>query len=200
MTREAMEKSGVPYTVVNEGAAFYGPKMDFQIKSATGRMFTASTNQLDLYMPKKFELKYTDKDGTEKTPVVIHRAPLGTHERFIGFLIEQFSGAFPVWMSPTQVMVIPVSDKFEDYSQEVVKSLKQTGVRISIDNRNETLGARVRDAQNDKVPYMAIIGQKEVESGTVTLRKRNSKDLVAMSKAEFESLVLNNISQKSLDL
>jgi threonyl-tRNA synthetase len=200
MTKEAMEKSGVPYTVVNEGAAFYGPKMDFQIKSATGRMFTASTNQLDLYMPKKFELKYTDKDGSEKSPVVIHRAPLGTHERFIGFLIEQFAGAFPVWMSPTQVMVIPVSDKFEDYSQEVVKSLKQSGVRASIDDRSETLGARVRDSQNNKVPYMAIIGQKEVESGTVTLRKRNSKDLVAMSIAEFESLVLNKISDKSLEL
>ncbi len=200
MTKEAMEKSGVPYTVVNEGAAFYGPKMDFQIKSATGRMFTASTNQLDLYMPKKFELKYTDKDGSEKTPVVIHRAPLGTHERFIGFLIEQFAGAFPVWMSPTQVMVIPVSDKFEDYSSEVVKSLKMSGVRASIDNRNETLGARVRDAQNNKVPYMAIIGQKEVESGTITLRKRNSKDLVAMPKAEFEALVLNKIKDKSLEL
>ena len=200
MTKEAMEKSGVPYTVVNEGAAFYGPKMDFQIKSATGRMFTASTNQLDLYMPKKFELKYTDKDGSEKTPVVIHRAPLGTHERFIGFLIEQFAGAFPVWMSPTQVMVIPVSDKFEDYSSEVVKSLKMSGVRASIDNRNETLGARVRDAQNNKVPYMTIIGQKEVESGTITLRKRNSKDLVAMPKAEFEALVLNKIKDKSLEL
>ena len=200
MTKEAMEKSGVPYTVVNEGAAFYGPKMDFQIKSATGRMFTASTNQLDLYMPKKFELKYIDKDGSEKTPVVIHRAPLGTHERFIGFLIEQFAGAFPVWMSPTQVMVIPVSDKFEDYSSEVVKSLKMSGVRASIDNRNETLGARVRDAQNYKVPYMAIIGQKEVESGTITLRKRNSKELVAMPKAEFEALVLNKIKDKSLEL
>ena len=200
MTREAMEKSGVPYTVVNEGAAFYGPKMDFQIKSVTGRTFTASTNQLDLYAGKKFNLKYTDKDGSEKTPVVIHRAPLGTHERFIGFLIEQFAGAFPVWMSPTQVMVIPVSDKFEAYSNEVVKSLKMSGVRASIDNRNETLGARVRDAQNDKVPYMAIIGQKEVESGTITLRKRNSKDLVAMPKAEFEALVLNKIKDKSLEL
>ena len=200
MTREAMEKSGVPYTVVNEGAAFYGPKMDFQIKSVTGRTFTASTNQLDLYAGKKFNLKYTDKDGSEKTPVVIHRAPLGTHERFIGFLIEQFAGAFPVWMSPTQVMVIPVSDKFEDYSNEVVKSLKMSGVRASIDNRNETLGARVRDAQNDKVPYMAIIGQKEVDSGTITLRKRNSKDLVAMPKAEFEALVLNKIKDKSLEL
>ena len=200
MTREAMEKSGVPYTVVNEGAAFYGPKMDFQIKSVTGRTFTASTNQLDLYAGKKFNLKYTDKDGSEKTPVVIHRAPLGTHERFIGFLIEQFAGAFPVWMSPTQVMVIPVSDKFEAYSNEVVKSLKMSGVRASIDNRNETLGARVRDAQNDKVPYMAIIGQKEVESGTITLRKRNSKDLVAMPKAEFEAIVLNKIKDKSLEL
>ena len=200
MTREAMEKSGVPYTVVNEGAAFYGPKMDFQIKSATGRMFTASTNQLDLYMPKKFELKYTDKDGSEKTPVVIHRAPLGTHERFIGFLIEQFAGAFPVWMSPTQVMVIPVSDKFEEYSNEVVKSLKMLGVRASLDDRSETLGARVRDAQNEKVPYMAIIGQKEVESATITLRKRNSKDLVLMTKADFEALVLNKIKDKSIEL
>lgn len=200
MTREAMELSGVPYTVVNEGAAFYGPKMDFQIKSVTGRTFTASTNQLDLYAGKKFNLKYTDKDGSEKTPVVIHRAPLGTHERFIGFLIEQFAGAFPVWMSPTQVMVIPVSEKFEEYSQEFLNKLKESGVRSTLDLRNESLGARVRDAQNDKVPYMVIIGQKEVENGTVTLRKRNSKDLLTMSKIEFLEFIKDNINTKSLDL
>ena len=200
MTKEAMELSGVPYTVVNEGAAFYGPKMDFQIKSVTGRTFTASTNQLDLYAGKKFKLKFTDKDGSEKTPVVIHRAPLGTHERFIGFLIEQFAGAFPVWMSPTQVMIIPISEKFEDYSNEIYNMLKNSDIRVSIDKRNESLGARVRDAQNEKTPYMAIIGQKEAESDTVTIRKRNSKELITISKDEFLKLILSKIESKSLDL
>lgn len=200
MTKEAMELSGVPYTVVNEGAAFYGPKMDFQIKSVTGRTFTASTNQLDLYAGKKFNLKFTDKDGSEKTPVVIHRAPLGTHERFIGFLIEQFAGAFPVWMSPTQVMIIPISEKFEDYSNEIYNMLKNSDIRVSIDKRNESLGARVRDAQNEKTPYMAIIGQKEAESDTVTIRKRNSKELITISKDEFLKLILSKIESKSLDL
>ena len=200
MTKEAMELSGVPYTVVNEGAAFYGPKMDFQIKSVTGRTFTASTNQLDLYAGKKFKLKFTDKDGSEKTPVVIHRAPLENHERFIGFLIEQFAGAFPVWMSPTQVMIIPISEKFEDYSNEIYNMLKNSDIRVSIDKRNESLGARVRDAQNEKTPYMAIIGQKEAESDTVTIRKRNSKELITISKDEFLKLILSKIESKSLDL
>lgn len=200
LTKEAMEKSGVPFKVVNDGAAFYGPKMDFQIKSSTGRMFTASTNQLDLYTSKKFNLKYRDKDGLEKTPVVIHRAPLGTHERFIGFLIEHFAGNFPVWLSPTQVKIIPVSEKFEDYALSLEKSLKDLDVRVSIDNRNESLGSKVRDAQNEKTPYMLIVGEKEVSSNTVTLRKRDSKDLSNHSIQDFMNLITQKIQDKSLEL
>jgi threonyl-tRNA synthetase len=200
LTKEAMEKSGVPFKVVNDGAAFYGPKMDFQIKSSTGRMFTASTNQLDLYTAKKFNLKYRDKDGLEKTPVVIHRAPLGTHERFIGFLIEHFAGNFPVWMSPTQVQIVPVSEKFEDYAVELEKELKELNIRVSIDNRNESLGARVRDAQNQKIPYMIIVGEKEASSNTVTLRKRDSKDLISQPIEEFISYLNKKIQNKSLEL
>lgn len=200
MTKKAMEISGVPYVIVNEGAAFYGPKMDFQIKSSTGRMFTASTSQLDLYAPKKFDLKYMDKDGTEKIPAVIHRAPLGTHERFIGFLIEHFAGNFPLWLSPTQVKIIPVSEKFEEYAREIYQNFKVNNLRVEIDLRNETLGARIRDAQNEKIPYMIIIGQKEVDSKNITLRKRNSKEMTELSVSEFSTQTLEKIKNKDLEI
>src|SRR5690606_39964741 len=125
-------KSGVPYKIVHEGTAFYGPKMDFQIYCSIGRSFTASTNQLDLYMGKKFGLTYVDKDGQKKTPAIIHRAPLGTHERFIGFLIEHFGGNFPLWLSPEQIRVIPVSDAHGDYAQHVYDMLKAIGIRVTL--------------------------------------------------------------------
>lgn len=200
MTRKAMELSGVPYVVVNEGAAFYGPKMDFQIKSSTGRMFTASTSQLDLYAAKRFELKYMDKDGLEKNPVVIHRAPLGTHERFVGFLIEHFAGNFPLWLCPVQVKIIPVSEKYEEYASNLNTKLKSLDIRAEIDLRNETLGARVRDAQNEKIPYMIIVGQKEVETNTVSIRRRSSKDLEVLTVDDFVSRVQNKILKKELEI
>ena len=153
MTIEAMEKSGVPYKVVNEGAAFYGPKMDFQVYSSIGRAFTASTNQLDLFMGQRFELEYVDKDGERKVPAIIHRAPLGTHERFIGFLIEHFAGAFPLWLSPVQVRVLPVSDKHHEYARKVADMLKGGGVRAELDDASESLGKKIRAAKTEKLPY-----------------------------------------------
>ena len=181
MTIEAMKQSGVPFTVVNEGAAFYGPKMDFQIESSIGRKFTASTNQLDLYMGKKFELEYIDKDGTKKTPAIIHRAPLGTHERFIGFLIEHFGGNFPLWLSPEQVRVVPVSGEQLDYANKVYSELKSIGLRVTIDESNDSLGKKIRNAKTSRLPYFVVIGNKEIESHTITLESRNgtSKEMTA---------------------
>lgn len=196
MTIEAMEKSGVPYKVVHEGAAFYGPKMDFQVFSSTGRMFTASTNQLDLYMSKQFKLEYADKDGTLKTPVIIHRAPLGTHERFIGFLIEHFGGAFPLWLSPVQVRILPVSEGQAEYAQSVFNTLKASNIRVELDDSNESLGKKIRSAKMEKIPYFLVIGDKEVAASTATLESRDKGQLGAKPVSEILSLLAEEIKNK----
>ncbi len=198
MTKEAMEKSGVPYKVVQEGAAFYGPKMDFQIYSSIGRSFTASTNQLDLYMGKAFKLEYVDKDGQRKTPAIIHRAPLGTHERFIGFLIEHFAGEFPVWLSPVQVSIIPVKeDLHSEYAQDIAKKLEEAGVRVDVDDRKESLGKRIHAAKETKNPYIIVIGDKEKTSGQLTIETRKGK-LENIAVDEFVANITKEISERSL--
>jgi threonyl-tRNA synthetase len=197
MTIEAMEKSGVPYKVVHEGAAFYGPKMDFQIFSTIGRAFTASTNQLDLFMGKRFGLEYTDKDGQKKVPAVIHRAPLGTHERFIGFLIEHFAGAFPTWLAPVQVRVLPVSDAQADYATEVFKTLKLAGVRVELDDSKESLGKRIRASKQEKLPYMLVIGDKEIEAKAVSVESRDRGQEGAVSVEEFVSRITTEIKDRA---
>ncbi|HAG27765.1 TPA: threonine--tRNA ligase [Patescibacteria group bacterium] len=200
MTIEAMELSGVPYKVVNEGAAFYGPKMDFQIYSSIGRSFTASTNQLDLFMGKRFELEYIDQDGQRKTPAVIHRAPLGTHERFIGFLIEHFAGNFPVWLSPIQAVVLPISDKHAAYAEQVVAELKAVipKLRIEIDIRSESVGKRIREAASQKVPYLLVVGDKEAADNKVAVRGRGDQDLGVIPIAEFAQTLSDKIKNRSL--
>jgi threonyl-tRNA synthetase len=197
MTIEAMEKSGVPYKIVHEGAAFYGPKMDFQIYSSIGRSFTASTNQLDLFMGKRFDLEYTDKDGKKKVPAVIHRAPLGTHERFIGFLIEHFAGAFPTWLAPVQTLVLPVSAKHAEYAATVAKTLFDIGVRAEAEDGNESLGKRIRAAKMQKIPYLLIVGDAEMEAGTVTPESRDAGKLDVMSIADFVAKVQEEIKTRS---
>ncbi len=172
MTIEAMERSGVPFTIVHEGAAFYGPKMDFQIESSIGRSFTASTNQLDLYMGKRFGLEYVDRDGSRKTPAIIHRAPLGTHERFIGFLIEHFGGNFPLWLSPEQIRVIPVAEVHLEYAGRVYEELRGIHVRATLDDASDSLGKKIRNAKLDRLPYFLVIGDKEVAAKNVTLESR----------------------------
>jgi len=174
LTRAAMEKSGIPFTVTQGGAAFYGPKMDFEIKSAIGREFSASTCQLDLFMPTKFGLTYMGEDGKEHTPVCIHRAPLGTHERFVGFLIEHFAGKFPLWLSPEQVRILSVSEKTEKYAQEVHKDLRDAGIRAELNCGNETLNKKIRDAQLAQINYILVVGEKEQVDGTVNIRTRDN--------------------------
>ncbi len=172
MMREAAAQVDIPMVEEIGSAAFYGPKIDFIIHSKIGREFAISTNQIDLFMGERFGLKYTDKDGKEKTPVIIHRAPLGSHERFIGFLIEHFGGAFPTWLSPVQVKVLPISEKHLDYANKIVNELKQSGIRVELDERAETLGNKIRNATNEKVPYMLILGDKEIENNEVSVRNR----------------------------
>jgi threonyl-tRNA synthetase len=197
MTIEAMEKSGVPFKVVNEGAAFYGPKMDFQIYSSIGRAFTASTNQLDLFMGKRFGLEYTDQNGSRKVPVVIHRAPLGTHERFIGFLIEHYAGAFPLWLSPVQVRMLPVSEKHVAYANEVQASLRAAGIRADVDDANESLGKKIRNAKTEKIPYLAVVGDAEVEAKTLSVDSRDKGKLDAMSVADFIAKATEEIRSRA---
>lgn len=197
LMREAMEISGVPYIIQNDGAAFYGPKIDFQIKSITGKIFTASTNQIDLFMPKKFDLKYIDKDGQEKYVACIHRAPLGTHERFIGFLIEHFAGNFPVWLSPVQAVIIPVSEeKFGAYAEEVREKLATAGVRVEIDAAAESLGKRVRNNEKQRIPYILVVGEKEMETKTLAMRPRGTKDQTEMKVDEFVEKIVAEIKEK----
>ena len=196
LMREAVKQVDIPMVEEIGSAAFYGPKIDFIIHSKIGREFAISTNQIDLFMGERFGLKYTDKDGKEKTPVIIHRAPLGSHERFIGFLIEHFGGSFPTWLSPVQVKVLPISEKHLDYANEVLKELKANGIRVELDERAETLGNKIRNAQNEKVPYMLIMGDKEIENNEISVRNRagESKNY---KLSEFTEIVKKEIDNKT---
>ena len=175
--REALNEGGINFVEIPGEAAFYGPKIDVQVWSAIGREFTLATNQVDFVVPGKFNLKYVGEDGTEKTPLCIHRAPLSTHERFIGFLIEHFGGDFPLWLAPQQVVILPVSDKYLDYALQVKDCFREKGIRVKIDKRSEKIGAKIRDAELMKIPIMLIVGEKEVELKTVSVRRRHAGDL-----------------------
>ncbi len=196
LMREAVKRVDIPMVEKVGSAAFYGPKIDFIIKSSIGREFAISTNQIDLFMGDRFGLKYVDNDGSEKTPVIIHRAPLGSHERFIGFLIEHFGGNFPTWLTPVQVKVLPITEKHSDYAKEVTTKLKEEGIRAELDDRNERLQGKIRDAQMEKVSYMLIIGDREQEAKAVAIRKRSGEDLGSKSVEEFVKLIKKEIEEK----
>lgn len=198
LTRQAMEESGVQYIVENDGAAFYGPKMDFQIRSSIGREFTASTCQLDLFMPMKFDLKYVDKDGMLKRPVCIHRSPLGTHERFIGFLIEHFAGAFPLWLAPEQVRILPVSSAHVDYATKLEQDLRAAHIRAHTEAPEESLGKRIRTAEKLKVPYMLVVGDKEVSSGNINARNYFTGEQKEYTFGEFLQILQEEIHSKKI--
>jgi len=196
ITLAYIKKSKIPYEVEEGEAAFYGPKIDFNIRTVTGKVFSASTNQLDFFIPKAFGLKYTDKDGKEKTPVCIHRAPLGSHVRFLAFLTEHFAGAFPVWLSPLQTIVIPITDKHHDYGQKMVDELLGKNIRIELDNRNETTSAKIRDAELQKIPYILVVGDKEIKNKSVNVRVRGEKVLGEMALEKFIKLIQEDIDKK----
>jgi len=195
-----IKSTNIPYEIEEGGAAFYGPKIDFNIKTVTGKVFGASTNQLDFFLPKAFKLTYTDKDGDEKTPVCIHRAPLGAHVRFVAFLTEHFGGAFPVWLSPVQVKVLPITSKNIDYSKQILETLLNEDIRATIDDRNETLQSKIRKAQIEKVPYMLIVGDKEENSKNIAVRLRDGSNLGQLELGKFIINIKDKISEKSLEL
>lgn len=198
LMREAVKKVDIPMVEQIGNAAFYGPKIDFIIKSSIGREFGISTNQIDLFMGERFGLKYVDADGKEKTPVIIHRAPLGSHERFIGFLIEHFGGNFPTWLTPVQVKVLPITDKHVEYAEKVRKALDEEGIRVEVDDRNERLQAKIRDAQLEKVAYMFIVGDKEASGASVSVRKRGGEDLGQKDLSDFIKALKKEIDEKTI--
>jgi threonyl-tRNA synthetase len=196
--RTAMKKSGVNFVEAAGEAAFYGPKIDVEIYSAIGREFTLATNQLDFAIPKRFELTYVDSDGKEKTPLCVHRAPLSTHERLIGFLIEHFAGAFPTWLAPVQVAVLPVGEKFAEYAAEVAAVLKAKNVRVWTDESNESLGKKIRNAEGKKIPWMLVVGEKEAAEKTVAARSYHTKKQDAVALADFAENVAQEIAERRL--
>ncbi|MCU0375264.1 MAG: threonine--tRNA ligase, partial [Chitinophagaceae bacterium] len=177
MVRSVLQESNIPFVEVQDEAAFYGPKIDVQIWSTIGREFTLATNQVDFSSGRKFSLSYTNKNNEPEIPLIIHRAPLGTHERFIGFLLEHYAGKLPLWLNPQQVRVLPISDKFSEYAASVAKQLKQAGIRATHDDRNEKIGKKIRDAELQRVSYMMVVGEKEMEQQAVSLRRQGKGDL-----------------------
>jgi threonyl-tRNA synthetase len=185
MVREVLISSNIPYVEVQDEAAFYGPKIDVQIWSAIGREFTLATNQVDFNSGNKFKLSYTTQDNSTDVPLIIHRAPLGTHERFIGFLLEHYAGKFPAWLAPLQVKILPISDKFMDYANTILKTLKNSDIRAEIDDRNEKIGKKIRDTELARVPYMLVVGEKEMNEGKVAVRRQGKGDLGIKGLEEF---------------
>ncbi len=196
MVREVLIETGTPYVEVPDEGAFYGPKIDVQIWSVIGREFTLATNQVDFAQGKRFNLNFTNKDNEPETPLIIHRAPLGTHERFIGFLLEHYAGKFPVWLAPLQVKILPISEKFMPYAEEVLAQFKKAGVRVEIDDRNEKIGKKIRDTEIMKVPYMLVIGEKEVAESKLSVRRQGKGDLGMLDKNEFLAKVVEEIEER----
>lgn len=182
---KALKTKGIEYDINEGDGAFYGPKIDIKLKDALGRSWQCATIQCDFALPERFQLKYTDSDGKEKRPIMLHRVILGSIERFIGALVEHYGGAMPVWLAPVQVKVIPITESENDYGKEIIKKLRDEGLRAGIDLRNEKMQKKIRDAELEKVPYMAVIGKREIEKGSVSLRSRKSGDEGVKSFKDF---------------
>ena len=194
--RDILNELNIDFYEAEGEAAFYGPKIDIQIKTALNHDVTIPTCQLDFALPERFDLSYIGEDGKEHRPVVIHRAILGSSDRFISFLLEETKGLLPLWLAPVQVKILPISDKFIDYSKDVEERLIKRGIRVEIDDRQEKIGYKIREAQLKKVPYMLIIGEKEVMENAVGVRKRSEGDIGQMSASEFEEMVIKEIDEK----
>lgn len=197
--REVLNELGIEYTEEIGEAAFYGPKLDVNVTPAVGNEYTLSTCQLDFCLPAKFDLKYVDKDGEKKTPVVLHRAILGSLDRFMAYILEETKGALPTWLAPTQVKVIPVNPELHsEYGEEITKLLEANNIRVELDNRNEKLGYRLREAQTEKIPFTLILGDQEKENSTISYRLFGQKDTTTVSKEEFVNLIKEEIDTKAL--
>ncbi|MAC04082.1 MAG: threonine--tRNA ligase [Balneola sp.] len=196
--KEVADEMNLDYTIAPGEASFYGPKIDFIIRDAIGRKWQLGTVQVDYVMPERFDLTYVGSDNEKHRPVIIHRAPFGSMERFTSILIEHFAGNFPLWLSPEQIRVLPISDDQNDYARKCVDSFKEIGVRVTLDDRSEQIGGKIRDAETDKVPYMLIVGSKEAEAGTVSVRRHRKGDIGTFNFSDFLSTVENEIEKKSL--
>jgi threonyl-tRNA synthetase len=200
LVRDAMIKHNIPFVEIADEAAFYGPKIDVQVKSAIGKEFTLATNQVDFAQSLRFDLKFTNEEGQEERPLIIHRAPLSTHERLVGFLLEHYAGNFPVWLSPEQVRIIPITDNQNEAAVALQAQLQALGIRAEADLESDRMQAKIRKAQLLKVPYMAVMGDREVQAGVVALRKRDGTQQNNLPVAEFLELVKGKASSRAADL
>ncbi|RYG45959.1 MAG: threonine--tRNA ligase, partial [Chitinophagaceae bacterium] len=197
LVRDVLIKTNTPFIEVPDEAAFYGPKIDVQIWSTIGREFTLATNQVDFAQGKRFKLEFTNKENHPETPLIIHRAPLGTHERFIGFLLEHYAGRFPLWLAPLQVKVLPISDKFLGYAQSVLDKLKKADIRAELDDRSEKIGKKIRDTEVARVPYMLVIGEKEMNDNKVSVRRQGKGDEGVADVDALVSRLTQEIKERS---
>jgi threonyl-tRNA synthetase len=196
LVRDVLVRTNTPFVEVQDEAAFYGPKIDVQIWSTIGREFTLATNQVDFAQGRRFKLEFTNKDNAPEIPLIIHRAPLGTHERFIGFLLEHYAGKFPVWLAPLQVKILPISDKFMEYAQNVLESLKNADIRAEIDDRPEKIGRKIRDTELAKVPYMLVVGEKEAGEQKVSVRRQGKGDLGSKPVEDFVKEIIPEVKNR----
>jgi threonyl-tRNA synthetase len=195
--RNILDKNKLEYEEVDGEAAFYGPKLDIQMKNVHGKEDTIITVQIDFALPERFDMNYTNEEGKDVRPIVIHRSSIGAYERTIALLIERYGGKFPTWLSPNQVVIIPVSEKFNDYGNKVLQELKDNGIRCEINDDSESLGKRIRIAEKQKTPYIIVVGEKEVESETVAIRKRSEGDIGAQKTTEFIEVIKKEIEEKN---
>ena len=195
---EASEEKGLDTVIEYGEAAFYGPKLDFMVKDALGRKWQLGTIQVDYNLPERFELDYVGSDNERHRPIMIHRAPFGSMERFVAVLLEHSGGKFPLWLTPDQVMILPVSEKFHDYARNILNLLNNSDIRTLIDERAEKVGRKIRDAELSKVPYMLIIGEQEAEAGTISVRKQGEGDLGSMEVADFVKLINEEVEKINL--
>ena len=186
--------------VINEGdGAFYGPKLDFHLSDSLGRTWQCGTIQLDMQMPERFDLEYVGEDGQKHRPVMIHRVVLGSIERFIGVITEHFAGAFPTWLAPVQVKVLPLTDRTAQVCDNIASELDKLGLRVEVDHRNEKLGYKIREAQLQRIPYMLVVGDRDVENGVVSVRSRKGGDLGAMTLDAFKEKILEEVKTRARD-
>jgi threonyl-tRNA synthetase len=198
--RNVLEKIGVNYSINEGDGAFYGPKIDFHLEDSIGRTWQCGTIQLDMLLPERFELEYVGEDGQKHRPVMIHRTALGSIERFIGILVEHFAGAFPTWLAPVQVQIIPVTDRNNEYARKVSDEISKHGIRVEVDSRSEKVGFKIREAQLAKVPYMLIVGDNEEEQEDVSVRLRSEGDIGSKKLNELIKMVQEDIEQKKNEI
>ena len=198
MMGKILDHLEIPYEIGIGEAAFYGPKLDIQIKNVYGKEDTLITIQIDPYLAEKFDMEYVDRDGEKKHPFIIHRTSIGCYERTLALLIEKYAGAFPLWLAPTQIKLLAVADRHLDYAYEIKNKLEAEGFRVEVDSRSEKIGYKIREAQLEKVPYMFIVGDKDIEAGTVSVRHRKEGDLGAMQLSDFIALAKEEIETKAI--